>query len=192
MKKDLCHYIFELGALKKFRHSGTLLAGVQQPDSIAEHAYRTTIIGMILAEMEGANMQKVAMICLFHDNAEARITDLHKVARRYLDSEKAELQAFTEQSERLPKSLGKKALSWFQEYEGKKTTEAIIARDADMLETAFQAKEYLDIGHTACKDWIDNVKKCLKTTSARALIKEMEKTPFTEWWQGLKKIDISY
>lgn len=192
MSKDLCNYIFELGALKKFRHSGTLLAGVAQPDSIAEHAYRTAIIGLILAEMEKADSGKVALICLFHDNAEARISDLHKVARRYIDTEKPEMKAYEEQVMRLPKPLQKRVLSWFQEFEEKKTKEAIIARDADMLETAFQAKEYLDTGHTACKDWITNVEKCLKTKSAKSLMKEMKKTSFTDWWQGLKKIDTGY
>jgi len=192
MSKDLCNYIFELGALKKFRHSGTKLAGVTQPDSIAEHAYRTAVIGLILAEMEKADSAKTVLICLFHDNAEARISDLHKVARRYIDSEKAEMLAYEEQVTRLPKPLQKRVLSWFQEFEGKKTKEAIIARDADMLETAFQAKEYLDIGHKACEKWISNVEKCLKTKSAKSLLKTMKKTSFTDWWQGLKKMDIDY
>ncbi len=187
--EKLCDYIFELNTLKKFHHSGTKLAGVNIPDTIAEHAYRTAVIGYILAKAEKANPDKVALICLMHDNAEARITDLHKVARRYVDTKKPEKQAYKEQLERLPEDLA--GLFWknFLEFEDQTTKEGIVARDADMLETAFQAKEYLDLGHKACQDWISNVEKCLKTKTAKKLLQTMKKKQFTDWWQGLKKIE---
>lgn len=187
--KKICNYIFELGALKKFRHSGTKLAGVNQPDSIAEHAYRAAIIGYILAEMERADVQKVVLMTLIHDNAETRITDLHRVARRYIDSKRSEKIAYQEQLTNLPPKLAKALEKLFVEYEDVTTQEGLIARDADMLETAFQAKEYLDIGHKACQDWIDNVAKCLQTKSAKTLLKTLKKTDFTDWWRGLKKIE---
>lgn len=187
--QSLCDYIFELGTLKKIRHCGTQLAGVFQPDSVAEHAYRAAMIGYILAKMEKKNAEKVMLTCLIHDNAEARITDLHKVARRYIDTQKAEMKAFDEQSQRLPSEIGEIFRELFNEYEEKNSTESIIARDADMLETAFQAKEYLDLGYKACQDWINNVQKCLKTKSAKKLLQNMKKVEFTAWWRGLKKMD---
>lgn len=185
----IANYIFELGTLKKFHHSGTKLAGVQVPDTIAEHSFRTAFIGYILATEEKANAEKVMLMCLLHDNGEARITDLHKVARRYIDSKKAEEHAFREQLQNLPPELAEKFLSYFFEYEHVTTKEGLIARDADMLETAFQAKEYLDLGYKTCQDWIDNVEKCVKTKSAKKLLKVIKKTAFTDWWRGLKKIE---
>jgi len=187
--EKLCDYIFELNTLKKFPHSGTKLAGVREPDSIAEHAYRTAIIGYLVAKGEKVNPEKVAMICLMHDNGEARITDLHKVARRYIDSKKAEKQAYKEQLTNVPKELADLFWKNFIEYEDRTTKEGIVARDADMLETAFQAKEYLDIGYKACQDWIDNVEKCLKTKTAKKILRSMKKKKFTDWWRGLKKIE---
>lgn len=184
--QNICNYLFELGALKKFKHSGTKLAGVQHPDTIAEHAYRTAVIGYILAKMEKQNPEKTAIICLLHDNAEARITDLHKVARRYIKTHLAEKTAYAEQVGSLPPEIKKTFLSLFLEYEDRTTKEGLIARDADMLETAFQAKEYLDLGHKACQDWIDNVEKCLKTKSAKIILKSLKNTQFTDWWRGLK------
>ena len=187
--KKISNYIFEIGTLKKFHHSGTKLAGVRVPDTIAEHAYRTAIIGYIIAKSEKANAEKVAMMCLLHDNAESRITDLHKVARRYLDTKKGEKKAFKEQLENLPPELAKNFYNLFEDYEHRKSKEGIVAKDADMLETAFQAKEYLDLGYKTCQDWINNVEKCLKTASAKKLLQAMKKTTFTDWWRGLKKID---
>lgn len=190
MKKHrTSNYIFELGTLKKFKHSGTILAGVREPDSIAEHVQRSAIIGYILAKAEKANAEKTAFLCLIHDNAETRITDLHKVAKRYIQTPGAEKKAYRDQVKNLPASLAEIFYDSFMEYENKTSKEGLIARDADMLETAFQAKEYLDLGYTACQDWISNVKKCLKTKSARKLLKEMEKTTFTDWWRDLKKIE---
>ncbi len=186
--KKICNYIFELGSLKKFEHSGTKLAGIKHPDTIAEHVYRTAIIGYVLAKMEKADSSKVAMICLFHDNAECRITDLHRVARRYIDPQKGEMRAFKEQVAGFPPAVAKELTGFFMEFEDAKTKEGIISRDADMLETAFQAKEYLETGHKACQDWIDNVGKNLKTKSAKIIFKTLKKTGFTEWWTGLKNI----
>jgi len=187
--EKLSNYIFELNTLKKFQHCGTKLAGVQQPDSIAEHAYRTAVIGYLIAKSEKANAEKVMLICLMHDNAEARITDLHKVARRYIDSKQPEKKAYKEQLENLPKELADLFMNNFLEYEDRTTKEGIIAKDADMLETAFQAKEYLDLGYKTCQDWINNVEKSIKTKTAKKLLQAMKKRQFTDWWRGLKNIN---
>lgn len=186
-QKNICNYIFELGILKKFRHNGTKYAGVQTPDSIAEHIYRASIIGYILAEMEKVNPEKVASICLFHDNAEARIGDFNKITQRYLDSEEAEKIAYNEQVKSLPKTIGDKLNILFTSYGNPSSKEGIIAKDADLLETAFQAKEYLDLGYKTCESWIDSVENHLTTASAKAILKEVRKIQFTDWWQGLKK-----
>lgn len=184
----IANYIFELNALKKFEHSGFKLAGIKSPDTIAEHVQRTALIGFILAGLEKADQARVTLICLCHDNGEARITDLHRVASRYIESKQGELKAFEEQSDNLPSSMANELKSCFREYEACKTREGIIARDADLLETAFQAKEYLDLGHKACQNWINNVGKALKTRSAKSVFKTMQKTQFTDWWKNLKKL----
>ena len=187
--KDLCNYIFELGALKKFRHSGFKFAGVMNPDSIAEHAYRAAMIAYLLAKMEKHNNpEKVAFMCLIHDNAEARISDLHKIAQRYIDPRKAEMKAYKDQTKKLPKDVQKDFIKYFEEYENQNTEEGILIRDADLLETAFQAKEYLDLGYNACQNWISNTESLLKTKSAKKLINAMKKTKFTDWFAGLKKL----
>lgn len=188
--EKVCDYIFELNTLKKFPHSGTKLAGVRVPDTIAEHAYRTAVIGFIVAKAEKANAEKVALICLMHDNGETRITDLHKLAQRYINTKKAEKKAYKDQLERLPNDIADLFWKNFLEYEDQTSKEGIIARDADYLETAFQAKEYLDIGHKACQDWINNVEKSLKTKTAKKLLKSMKKKQFTDWWQHTTKASV--
>jgi putative hydrolase of HD superfamily len=138
--------------------------------------------------MEGANPEKVAAMLIIHDNAETRVGDQNKVGARYFSIKEAESAAFADQSKNLGDEIEKKFKKYFKEYEDRTTKEGIIAKDADWLETAFQAKEYLDTGHKLMINWINNVEKAVETKSAKMIIKEMKKTEFTDWWKGLKKM----
>lgn len=187
--KGIVNFIFELNQLKRLTHNGWKLAGVEYPDSIAEHVLRAAQIGYILAVMEGdVNPEKVASILIIHDNAEARIGDQNKVAARYYSNRNAEKIAFSDQVDNLEKENKEKWERYFSEFEKRNTKEGIIAKDADWLEQAFQAKEYIDSGYAAAQDWINNVEKAIETESAKKLIQEMKKVKFTDWWQGLKKM----
>jgi len=189
MLKKTVDFIFELNHLKRQKHSGWRLAGVNDPFSIAGHVMRTAQIGYILAIMEGdANPEKVASILIVHENGEARIGDQNKVSARYFDKKEPEHNAFHDQIADLDEKLREKWIGYFDEFEERTSKEGIIAKDADWLETAFQAKEYVDQGYESAQDWIDNVEKALETESAKKLLQEMKQTKFTDWWKGLKKM----
>lgn len=185
---NITKFFFELGQLKRVKRSGWWLAGIKDPESVAEHAFRAAIIGRILAEMENADADKVTAMVLFHDIPEARINDLHKVGARYINFGKAEEAALKEQAERLPKKIADEMLGFYYETEQQKTKEAIIAKDADLLECAIQAKEYLEQNYKDCENWIHNVGKLLKTRSAKKVFELMKKTNANSWWYGLKHI----
>ncbi len=187
--KNITNFIFELNQLKRLRHNGFQHAGVQYPDSVAEHVYRAAQIGYILAIMEGdANPEKVTTILLIHDNAETRVGDQNKVAARYYSKKRSRKQGLSRTTNAFAERNRKKWQKYFQEFESRNTKEGIIAKDADWLEQAFQAKEYLELGYQAAQNWIDNVEKALETKSAQKILKEMKKTSFTSWWQNLKKM----
>lgn len=184
----LTNFLFELGALKHVKRSGWWLINVKDPENVAEHSFRAGVIGYVLAHLEKADVNKVTMMSLFNDLHEARLNDLHKVGHRYIDFRKAETAAHQEQAGELGK-IGKEMFSLHQEFQERKTKEAIVARDADLLENAFQAKEYIEIGYKDAQNWIDNIKKVIKTESAKKLLKEIEKTSCNDWWRNLKKIE---
>ncbi|HRY63335.1 MAG TPA: HD domain-containing protein [Patescibacteria group bacterium] len=187
--RNTVNFIFELNQLKRQKHSGFTLVGVNEPDSVASHVWRAAQIAYILATMENnPSPEKVATMVLIHDNGEARIGDQHKVAARYFNNSEAEATAFSEQLNNLETRIKNKWQQYFNEFENRNTPEGIIAKDADWLETAFQAKEYLDLGYPMVQNWIDNVGKAVETKSAKLIIKEMKKTGFTDWWRGLKKM----
>lgn len=189
------NFIFELGQLKRQIRKVFSLAGVKNPDSGAEYSFRAMQIGFILAEMENeragkevVSAEKVALMLMIHDNGEARVGDQDKVAARYFSIKEAEQKAFGEQVEGLSERIASKWKAYFEEYENRSTKEGVIAKDADWLEAAFQAKEYLDLGYESAQDWISNVEKAVKTESAKEIMAVMKETRFTDWWKDLKKM----
>ena len=126
---------------------------------------------------------------LFDDLHETRLNDNHKVCQRYVDQKPSETKAHAEIISNLPPEIKKEILSLHKEFQERKTKEAIIARDADLLENAVQALEYKKVGYTAAQDWIDNIRKILVTVTAKKLLDMLENTNPNDWWKNLKKID---
>lgn len=180
--KKLVNFIFELNQLKKSKHIGIKRVGVTNPDSIAEHVCRASQIAYFLAVMEEyPNPDEVATTVLFHDNAEARIGDQDNVAAKYFSIKKAEQKAFKDQIETLEDKKLDKLENNFQEFNHKQTHKGKIAKDADYLELAFQAQEYLQLGYKGSKRWIENMEKALHTKSGKKVLTQMKKTDFNEW-----------
>lgn len=184
--KPIANFLYEVGQLKRVKRSGWWLAGVKDPETVAEHSYRTAVMAYLIATLEKADAKKACAIALFHDTHEARIQDLHKVAQRYVDMAHAEHKAIQEQTEPLPDAVRGSVKALKDAFTGTQTAESQIARDADHLECLAQALEYQAQGNKDVADWITNCKKRLVTTSARKLAKELERTKPGEWWEELK------
>src|SRR3990172_7620020 len=102
-KKNIAKFLFELGTLKRIKRSGFWLEGIRDPESVADHTYRTAILGYILGKLENADANKVMKMCLFHDVVECRINDVPKTAKRYIDTKQAEAKVIKDQTAALPK-----------------------------------------------------------------------------------------
>lgn len=98
-----CNFFFEAGELKRVKRSGWWTAGIKDPESVAEHSYRTAIIAFVLAKMEGLDANKLCTAALFHDLREARLLDRHKISQKYLDTpHEVEDKIILEQAQNLP------------------------------------------------------------------------------------------
>jgi len=183
-------FLSEIQILKRIKHIGFILAGVESPDSIAEHVAISAQIAYVLGKLEDADADKCALINLFHDNEEARIGDHHKVSARYLNTKDAEVVASEEHFVNLPQELSNKILGLQKEKRERNTKEGIIAQDADWLEAAIQAKIYMEEGYKGCEEWINNVEKALETKSAKEILAEIRRDSdfLNSWWKGLKKM----
>lgn len=48
-------FLYEAGTLKQTRRTGWWMAGVRDPESVAERSWRTALIATIIAKLEGAD-----------------------------------------------------------------------------------------------------------------------------------------
>ncbi|GII25697.1 HD domain-containing protein [Planosporangium mesophilum] len=161
-------FIFEAGMLKRAKRTGWWIAGISDPESIAEHSFRTAIIGIVLAGMEGADPARVALLCLLHDTQETRVSDIPHIGRRYLTA--ADNETVTaDQVSACPPEVADPIRAAVAEYEAAETLEAVVARDADKLECLVQAVEYRHQGTDTVQRWIDSSRSALKTAAALRL-----------------------
>lgn len=174
------NFLFEMGMLKRAKRTGWWIAGVKDPESIAEHSFRTAIIGSVLAMMEGADPARVALMCVFHDSQETRVGDIPHIGRRYLTSAANETVTADQTANTHP-AVQEGIRAVIDDYEHGQGLEVIIAHDADKLECLLQAVEYRDAGHRNVQPWIDSSRASLKTTSAQLLADQALTMTPAEW-----------
>nr|WP_173405671.1 HD domain-containing protein [Streptomyces sp. SID5468] len=171
-----------MGMLKRAKRSGWWIAGVKDPETIAEHSFRTGVIGAVLAMMEGADPAKVALLCLFHDTQETRIGDIPHIGRRYLQAASNERVTADQVSAAHP-AVKAGVQQVVNEYETGDSLEVIVAHDADKLECLLQAVEYREQGCANVQPWIDSSLATLKTASAQALAEAALCMDSIQWQQ---------
>ena len=183
------NFFAEAGLLKRVKRSGWWVAGIENPETVAEHCFRCAVIGYYIAFCEGVDPSKVVAMALFNDIHEARINDLHKMGHYYIDFRNAEQKVFHDQVKNLNAKF-KAALSDLRKsYDQQKTRESIVARDADILECLIQAKEYVDNGYPVAKTFFNRAPSHLKTKTAKGLWKAALKWDSHSWWQNVVKFE---
>ena len=183
------NFFAEAGLLKKVKRSGWWVAGIKDPESVADHSFRCAIIGYYLAYLEGVDPFKVVTMALFNDIHEARINDLHKMGHYYIDFKSAEKRVFRDQISDLDRRIKTHLEMIRQEYEKQLTKEGIVARDADILECLLQAKEYYDSGYLKAKKFFKKAPDHLKTRSAKKMWRTMERWHSGTWWENVVKFE---
>ncbi|MCU0588821.1 MAG: HD domain-containing protein [Syntrophobacteraceae bacterium] len=176
--KNIIHFFFELGMLKKTPRSGFQFLGSGK-ESVADHSYRMAVIGYTLARLSpGADPHKVLCMCLFHDVPEARTGDMNYVNKQYVTVD--EVAAVEDLAGTLP--FGDEFRSLLGEYRQGATEESRLAHDADQLDLLLELKEQLDLGNPYARKWIDFALKRLGTDLGRKLAETLMSTDSTAWW----------
>ena len=185
----LADFLFEIGTMRKIlrMHRQTLLTD-DLSDNIATHTFRVTMIGWILAQKENIDPYKVVMMCLLHDFGEIRSNDHNWVHKKYIQVFNEEI--IEDQLGTLPfPELKELAL----EYEKRESKEAIIAKDADLIDQILLLKEYELQGNTEAGVWLhgkgsDTGNAQLKKLTLDASIelgKAIYESNPSDWWNNL-------
>jgi putative hydrolases of HD superfamily len=177
---QVAHFLFEAGTLKQARRTGWWMAGVRDPESVAEHAWRTSLIASVIAALEGADPARAAHLAVWHDSQESRTGDVNHLGKKYAGS--VDPQAVTaDQTAGMPEAVVRAVRNAVAEYEAKESPEAICARDADKLECLLQGLEYRSQGYEGAQRWIDNSRARLTTKSAQTLADELMAMGALDW-----------
>jgi putative hydrolase of HD superfamily len=176
--RAIVNLLFEARILKKLPRSGFHFLGSGR-ESVAEHAFLTTFIGYVLAQIApDLDQLKVLQMCLLHDLTEARTGDLNYVQKKYVAADEA--KALADLAQKVPFGSGMEEI--LREFNGGETLEAQVARDADHLSLILELKALSDLGYHGPEGWLPHVMGRLRTEAGRALAKDVLKTASDAWW----------
>ena len=176
--KNIANFLFEVGMLKRTPRTGFQFLG-SGAESVAEHSFRTAMIGYTLAQMDGnVDVGRVLQLCLFHDIPEARTGDLNYVNKKYVQVD--EKKAVEDLANQLP--FGDDYRDTVYEFIDHETPEALLAHDADQLEMVLSLKERKDLGNRNADEWYPFSKLRLKTDIAKELADSIWETDSSKWW----------
>lgn len=182
--RDIVPFLYEAGHLKRSVRQGWWIAGIENPESVAEHSFRTAIVGYVIAALEGADPERTATLCLFHDLPETRLGDIPSTGKRYISQAPAD-QVTKDQTADLPGYLAERIRNVIAEFEDKTTPEARCAKDADKLECLLQAREYLAQGNQQAQPWVDTMVDAVSTKSGKALATAALAVEPSTWWYDI-------
>lgn len=176
----IANFFFEIASMRRIKRAHSQVIH-EANDNISDHSFRVAVIGMILAKMEKCDINKVLIMCLFHDVVEIRIGDANLINQQYSDLR--EKEARRDQVTDLP--IEDEVSSFIQEYERRESKESIVAKDADLLDQMVLQREYFYKDPQNHEIWQNHTEKSLKTGSAKKLAQEIRKLNPFEWFYQL-------
>jgi putative hydrolase of HD superfamily len=150
-----------VASLKRLRRQGWLNHAVPDPESVADHSYGVALLALVYAERLGLDRGKAASIALLHDLAESVIGDITPadgVSAR--DKSEAEQHAMEEILADVDPGGG--LLDLWRDFTGGRTPEAVLVKDLDRLDLAFQARWYERETGQRLDEFFSYVERCLQ------------------------------
>jgi len=183
--KNLVSFFYEIGTLRKITrmHQQTFFTN-NPADNTSSHSFRTTIIGYFLAKELKIDADKVVKMCLLHDIEETRCGDQNWIHKRYVKIFEEEIRKG--QLQKLPNS--EELLKMSKEYQERKTLEAKVAKDADILDELLLIKEYALQGNKEAEEWLkgkDTYLDGMFTELGKEIGKELLNQNPSYWWKNL-------
>ena len=177
--KNIAHFLFELGMLKRTPRTGFQFLG-SGAESVAEHIFRTALIGYTLAQARRPGRSRGGCCCsacstTFPRPAPATSTTSTRstcvpTRPRRSTTWPAPCLSATTTAPCTPNSREKR------------TREALLAHDADQLEMILALKEHKDLGNRYADEWYPFSVQRLQTEVARSLAETIWTTDSSRWW----------
>jgi len=176
--RPVANFLFEVGMLKRTPRSGLQFLG-SGSDSVAEHLLRTAYLGFAVGRLvPDVDRDKLVLLCLLHDFAEARTGDLNYENKKYVKAD--EEAAMRDAAAPLP--FGADMLALVAEFEARQTLEARLAHDCDQLELLLVLKEESDRGNPQAQEWIAFALERLREPISQQLARAILAARSSDWW----------
>jgi len=181
MLEELIEFSKIVGKLKKVERTGWVTnVGIENPESVADHTFRSAILAMVFSDIKNLDTEKAMRMALIHDLSEALIGDWDSFAKKKLGVEKLR-QKEEESMEKifafLPENLKEKYISVWKEFQEQKTEEAKLVKQLEKVEMVIQALEYEEEGYDKkrLEKFFDDVRPILKDEELKNLFVILEK-----------------
>ena len=172
MKQMILEFLKDAANLKKIPRQGWIdKLSHETPESVADHCFSMSVIGMLISDLENYDAEKILKMILLHDLAESKVGDF---TPEQLDKEKKielENNAFNEIVQNLPDSIKSQYSELWKEYIANTSVESQLVHQIDKLEMTLQAKIYEKEGHP--KEKISQFIESAKIEIANPKLKEL-------------------
>lgn len=150
---------------------------MKNPESVADHSYRTALMAMAYSDARGLDTAKVLKMALIHDLPEAIVGDSipgERTVRRKLTLESAAMKEILEEMPSVQRTEYGKI---WQEFNHGESEEALLVRQVDKLEMAVQASEYRRAhGGPGAEEFIESARAQISDPDLLALLRLVSET----------------
>lgn len=186
-RKQQTNLIYEAANVKRMLRTGWQRLGDNE-EGVGEHSFMTAVIAYLLAreinakkdQTRSVSMEKIMLMSVFHDFHEGRTGEMDKVAKLYMTrhEDKANEDIFGSVDDDLLALLG--------EYEAKKTLDALVVYEANVIAFGVECKILMERGNTHAKEWMDANSKRVRLPESVDLMTSLALTDSQDWWKDIR------
>lgn len=172
-------FLIKIGKSKKILRYGWVREKIKDPESVAEHSFRLSVLAMVVADQLGVDKEKLIKMALLHDIGEVITGDIVWSRGGIIDIKKrAEKEELEKKGiEEVFKIIGKshEYLRLFEEMIERTSLEAKVFWEIDKLEMAIQALEYERDQNRKLDEFFINADLQIYSSSLRKMLGEILK-----------------
>ena len=174
---DLLNFTLKIGKSKKILRSGWVREKVKDPESVAEHSFRLSVITMIISEQLGLDKEKLIQMAILHDLGELVTGDLVWSRGKVIDIKKRSKKEEMEKNgiKKIFDLIGmdKQYTNLYEEMIERRTEEAKFFWQIDKLEMAIQALEYEKSDNKNLEEFFINADLQIHSPYLKKIMKEV-------------------
>lgn len=148
---------------------------VEHSESVSDHTYSMTVMGLIYSEILKLDTLKVLKMSLLHDLVESKTGDITPNQISKKEKLLLEKRTMTDILNKLPEELEKEFTILWDEFQENTSSESVLVHELDKLEMALQAKIYEKKGFSEIQSFLDSTESHIKNNELKELFTKIIK-----------------